>query len=70
MHFNKLNHDDSCNIIEMSKFYEVASAQDKELMNQLLAENKFNDAWALLKTISKKIYSKKSSKITYNAKLL
>jgi hypothetical protein len=54
----------------MSKFYEVASAQDKALMNQLLAENKFNDAWALLKTVSKKIYSKKSAKTTYNAKLL
>ena len=70
MHFNKLNHDDSCNIIEMSKFYEIASAQDKELMNRLLVENKFNDAWTLLKTISKKIYNKKSVNTTHNAKLL
>lgn len=70
MHFNKLNSDDSCNIIEMSKFYDVASVQDKKLMNQLLAENKFNDAWALLKTVSKKIYSKKSAKTAHNAKLL
>jgi hypothetical protein len=70
MHFNKLNSNDSCNIIEMSRFCEVAAAQDKELMNQLLAENKVNEAWELLKTVSKKIYTKQSVKTIYNAKLL
>jgi hypothetical protein len=54
----------------MSRFCEVAAAQDKELMNQLLAENKVNEAWELLKTVSKKIYTKQSVKTIYNAKLL
>lgn len=49
---NELNYPGNIGMMEMAKFYQVATPEQKLLMKKLIAENKIDQAWELLKQVS------------------
>jgi hypothetical protein len=49
---NELDYPGNIGMMEMAKFYQVASPEQKVLMKQLIAANKIDQAWELLQQVS------------------
>lgn len=49
---NELDYPGNIGMMEMAKFYQVASPEQKMLMKKLIAENKIDQAWELLQQVS------------------
>lgn len=49
----ELNYPGNIGVMEMAKFYQIASSEEKSQMKELLANKKTDEAWELLQHVAK-----------------